>query len=558
MGLKEFYYNLEDKYFEMLDNLEEKGINLYKIIDPLEKNGIPTFPIFSIIVLALVALIIFLLISNFTSLGTSDDVRVAFFDETSNKIANTDLVIKLDGVSQSIYTDSSGVVNFSDLDKTKLYELELDDPNYKLINRDYYNLNPTEKYHKINIERIEYQSSKTITFKKHNGELNTESLEVTFYCSNSDYSKTLTVTTGEVTLRDIPLDCGTLHATISGRNDYTESISGEGTSGEIRFSESTVTATLTVSVKDKDSSLSLANMNVTIIDEQQNTIDTGTTNQNGLFVSENVIVNKQYFVLVSDPNAIYASISQLDYLNNLLSKKQITTGTNSLELKIKKEVVGFIQLKVTDRITGEPIEGATATISKSAQLVDTKTSDSTGLVKFAIKENTSYLLKLDKTGYLLETRSVNISPSVIDITLKSLTDSGMSPVNISVIDNERKPIEYATVKIWDAVNNEILKVVTTDIYGKVTITNLNPEHTYFAEAVTGKFTGKSNNFSVSEREIKDEIIIVNIGQGTYNLVVMDESQNPISTTINVYDAQTNKEMTEKDQQLMKTVLQLSQ
>ena len=53
MGLKDAYLKIEDKWFDFLDYLDDKGIPVYTLIDPLEKNGIPSFPVFLIFFLLL-------------------------------------------------------------------------------------------------------------------------------------------------------------------------------------------------------------------------------------------------------------------------------------------------------------------------------------------------------------------------------------------------------------------------------------------------------------------------------------------------------------------------
>lgn len=546
MGLKEFYYRLEDKYFEMLDKLEEKGINLYKVVDPLEKKGIPTFPIFSIIILAIIALIVFLLVSKFTT-GGSDQVQIAFFDNTEKKIADTTLEIKLNDISQAITTDEKGVAYLSGLNKEKMYQLKLDDPVYKFAgNIETYEIDPTKKTHAINLEKIEYQEAKTITFKKQSGDLFSEPIEVEFDCSNGVYTKQATVTDGVITLTDLPVDCGRLIVTISGRDDYLVNIPEDGTIGEVRFSEVTSNATLLVNVKDKDTSLNIPNVNVSIYDRTtEQLVDSGLTNQNGLFSSESVVVGKQYFALVSDPNSIYSSITKLEYETSIIPFFQITPGTNRKDLTLKRDVIGFIELRVKDKSTNSALEGVTVKLSRSGNLIDTRFTDLQGEVKFPIRENVPYTVRLDKPGYILFSQTISITTKPIDVSLIPLSETGNSPVNISVVDTENKPIEYATVKIWDALSNEVIKVVTTDIYGKVTVNNLNPEDVYFAEAISGKYTGKSTNFQVMDREIEDVSVVVNIGQGTYNLIIMDEGLNPISAVIKVFDAQTSKELTEK-------------
>jgi|GEM_PF-3424971 len=53
MGLKDIYLKIEDKWFDLLDFFDDKGIPVYKAVDPLEKNGIPSLPIFLILILAI-------------------------------------------------------------------------------------------------------------------------------------------------------------------------------------------------------------------------------------------------------------------------------------------------------------------------------------------------------------------------------------------------------------------------------------------------------------------------------------------------------------------------
>ncbi|MBI1973873.1 hypothetical protein HYS54_03585 [Candidatus Micrarchaeota archaeon] len=46
MGLKEAYYKIEDRWFALLDWLEAHHVNLYPVVDPLEKRGVPSLPVF--------------------------------------------------------------------------------------------------------------------------------------------------------------------------------------------------------------------------------------------------------------------------------------------------------------------------------------------------------------------------------------------------------------------------------------------------------------------------------------------------------------------------------
>ncbi|MFA5745845.1 MAG: hypothetical protein WCX82_01050 [archaeon] len=557
MGLKEFYYNLEDKYFEMLDNLEEKGINLYKLVDPLEKNGIPTFPIFSVIILALFALIIFLLLTSFVIKDQPNGTTIRFVDDTSNSLSEIALKATLDDQPRNLLTDKDGYVYLEGLDKTKIYDLKLVDSVYMLTNnQEFISIIPEkEGGYLVNLERTQNTTTKTISFKTQSGSLLTSELDVTFSCTTNDFEKEVIVTSGEYTLNNVPKNCGSLEVYVAGRNDYEVNISDIGTTGEITFSENNNYATLIVTVKDKDlPNPPLPNMSVTIYDIFGKKVQDGQTNQNGIFTSELVVVSKQYKIIISDPIGIYSGVSELDYQNGTLVAKQITNGLNSQEIKLKKDVVGFIKIKVKDKTTGNYLEGVTAKLSKNAAIIDTKLTDETGYVQFAIKENVSYSLTLDKDGYLLSTQTISISANILEIQLKSMEQSTTGVLNVGVVDKDVQPIEYATVKIWDALDNSVVKIVTTDVYGRITISNLDPNTTYFAEAITGEFSGKSNNFIVKEREATDLSVVVAIGQGTYNLTIIEADGTPVQATIKVYDASKNKEMPEKTTETNETGL----
>lgn len=547
MGLKEFYYKLEDKYFAMLDNLEEKGINLYKLVDPLEKNGIPTFPIFIILILAIIGLIIFLLLPVFGITGGPHGTAVQFVNETNDPISDITLKVKLNGQSKTIETDSEGYFYFKDLSKDSTYVLKLADDKYLFSDREEYTIDPKKESQVVHLKEGAFSTTKTILFKTQSGEAVTSELNVEFSCLGTDYEKTVIVKGGSHTLDDIPTDCGSLTVDVKNRSDYETKIPADGTSGEIIFSSSVNYATLSVTIKDKDKGIILPGMSVSIYDLTGIKVDSGPTNANGIFSTELVQVSKTYRILVSDDTKkIYSGINDQDYANNIQTPVTITTGINTKSLEIKQDVVGFIKVKVKND-SGLYLEGVSVKLSKGSSTIDIKTTDSTGVVEFGVKENVTYVLSFDKEGYFVYTnRNATVSESTTEVTLRSMTEETKTSLLISVTDTELNPLEYATVKIWDALNNTVVKIVTTDVTGRVIISNLSVETTYLAEAIVGPFTGRTNNFVVEEREETSVPILVSIGYGTYNLTILNSDGNPISNaTIKAYDASTNKEMTEK-------------
>lgn len=61
ISLADFYYKIEDKWFDLLDWLEAHHVPVYKIVDPLEKRGIPSLPVFVAFLLILIYVLFSLL-----------------------------------------------------------------------------------------------------------------------------------------------------------------------------------------------------------------------------------------------------------------------------------------------------------------------------------------------------------------------------------------------------------------------------------------------------------------------------------------------------------------
>ncbi|MCD4740341.1 hypothetical protein K8R43_04065 [archaeon] len=72
MPVKDYYYEIEDQYYSLLDKLDEKGIPVYNLVDPLEERGIPTFPLLIGLVLLLLLLFIYFLVGGFGQSLTID------------------------------------------------------------------------------------------------------------------------------------------------------------------------------------------------------------------------------------------------------------------------------------------------------------------------------------------------------------------------------------------------------------------------------------------------------------------------------------------------------
>ncbi len=98
MSLKEIYYNLEDKWFEMIDFLDRKGIPSYKAVDPLEMRGIPSLPVY---------LIIFILLLGFAVPGLVGMIQT----EETTRTRTTDPVNETDEYKLIIDIEGEGITD---------------------------------------------------------------------------------------------------------------------------------------------------------------------------------------------------------------------------------------------------------------------------------------------------------------------------------------------------------------------------------------------------------------------------------------------------------------
>ncbi|MDD4049799.1 MAG: hypothetical protein PHX47_02205, partial [Candidatus ainarchaeum sp.] len=131
MGLRSFYFKQEEKYFNFLDRMEKKGINLYKIVDPLEKNGIPTFLVFNIFILLLILFLVYLFIGQ-TPL-TDENYTLTFVDSQDQPISNQAIEILLNNNRKILNTNEFGISEITDVE-IKSYDLEISSEKYTLEN----------------------------------------------------------------------------------------------------------------------------------------------------------------------------------------------------------------------------------------------------------------------------------------------------------------------------------------------------------------------------------------------------------------------------------------
>ena len=293
------YTKMEDGFFSFMDK-----IGLYnKVIEPLEKKGIKTFPIFSIII---VALIVFLIIFFTSSHGVKDgdNFYITFKTITGDPISNETFNLVLnnqeDGttITKAISTDKYGVAQIDDL-KNVLYSISLNSTNYEIDYPTQLDLRQDIENATIYLKQKTTSFSKVINFKdKSSGALLSSEVQIeSVSCSNPEVEYTkedLPVKNGKLELDDVPADCGNLQVSLPDQYSFESKDMEISKNDEIKVGEVYInevpkeTGNLSLTFLDSSSHIPISGLEVTLKKEDDSVVEIGPTNVNGVVSFSNV------------------------------------------------------------------------------------------------------------------------------------------------------------------------------------------------------------------------------------------------------------------------------
>ncbi|HEV8290060.1 MAG TPA: carboxypeptidase regulatory-like domain-containing protein [Candidatus Norongarragalinales archaeon] len=124
------YTQLEDRYYSLMDYLQDKlHVPVYDyVVTPIEKRGIPSFPVVAILFLLLLALIGWALYSIFVPQTTSLTITAL---ANGKPLPGANVLIDWTQASTALETDDSGVAAFKSLPSGKLATLTVSKSGFK-------------------------------------------------------------------------------------------------------------------------------------------------------------------------------------------------------------------------------------------------------------------------------------------------------------------------------------------------------------------------------------------------------------------------------------------
>ncbi|MBI4360951.1 hypothetical protein HY572_04240 [Candidatus Micrarchaeota archaeon] len=124
-----FYESLEEGYYSFMDSLEDRGIKVYEFfINPVESHGIPSFPLFSLIILLLIGGAAFLAFSALSGGGANLSVQVV--DAQGNTLDNVIVQLAVGDDVRRAKT-SGGVATFSGIPHGQSLTVSINEEGFK-------------------------------------------------------------------------------------------------------------------------------------------------------------------------------------------------------------------------------------------------------------------------------------------------------------------------------------------------------------------------------------------------------------------------------------------
>ncbi len=526
MGWQEIYHSAEDKWYAMLDSLDQKNIPVYHVIDPIDKV-VPSLLVAGVLLLGVLGLFILPLIG----IGGGSDVVLSFTDTQGRAISGLSADITIGNESTTRVTNSVGKIVLKGVNTGADILVQVDDVQYQT-------LSTKEKVSERN-QTLSFTLTPRrvvpalLTFQFVDGgnqSLSGKTLFVSLACASGAplEQAQYTITNGILTLNTSE-ECGTYVGTISGNGIQTK----DGvlfTSANAIISLSTLSTEkgkAKITVRSADDDAVLENMDVELISAQGNSIQTITTNSFGVAIFNDVPVG-DYYASVNDGAGEYALSTTGTFS---LSANQ----TTPVDVSLSKQVQGTLRISVTAKTGNTWIANAIVKLIRKSdnKLLASKTTTTENTpITLDVSERGPFLLTASHTDYLSETKEIPAvsGEQTVAFALEKLTAQNSGRIVVNVVDEDNLNVDNAHVMLYDAASGFLYHAANpaiTDSNGNAKFMGV-PSGNYFARA-TKYPAGPSDSpaFQTDKSIAAQTKLTLTIGQAAVQAIVKDVDGNPV-------------------------------
>ncbi len=539
MGLKDFYRGLEDKYYGLMDALDKKGIPVFKLIDVFESRNIPSFPLF-ILMWVLIAMGIYFLFFGFGLPGFNASYLIKVVDESADPVSGAKVTLYVEGkMKESGATNAEGTIKFeAEAGKQAKATVSATGYSEKTVT-----LSETET-----LVELKAVGLKTIVFRVYKGNtqtLYTGYIAAEFSCSqNEGFFERLSTTNGQMTLEDVPEDCGKITAKPAG-------FECEGTCS-YGLEDSNPAIYLKEEIREEKGSIDFY-----VVDENDSPLEGITVNlrKRGGSISvgfcETDYSGGCFIEGISQGTYWVFAYNAKDYASFNSEKEgqeyvEIVVGNlyqHFPKIMLGAGVNGEITVRVLDAETGKAIERAEVIFESGDGIFTERYTNSLGSVEFPVADDKEFNASIDAIGYYKETLAGLKVYDEVTVELTPVPEGVKQAIEAKVVDEEGEAVENVKVMLKTADEFALVgEVLTTGFDGTARFEGVQPG-AYIVYAEKPGFQGNNKEVSLREREVKQVTLQLSIGRGTVRVNVKNESGTALQgVTVKVFDASTDEEL----------------
>jgi hypothetical protein len=532
MGLRDFYYSMENKYYGLLDKLDKSGIKVYKVVDKIDKV-IPSFVLVIILFGLILAGIILGIIFAFGINFPDDPVTFVFTDKYGENFSNQLVSYSFNGESQGfLETDSLGSIYFDSAKDGDVFSFEVPKGNTSEI------ITKTvtkEKVYPIRLSFALAQDSVTFNINSIDG-LALKPINIYFVCANSNAVVPESIINSIDSRHNVAFDseCGVLTANIKS-NYYNEAYQEiyDGVNINLRPNDYSGNMQITVNIYDES--------NLPITGEASVSLS-----QNGIPIKYASRTSESVYILTGLSAAIYTvNITKSGYAsqNQTVNLDGSSTSQNiSVYLK-KTSGVGNFNIKVVDT-SSKAIRDVKVLLysldseGKQKEIISQDKTDSEGYISLDISDiSQKYWLVASKSGYTPISKTFDVPESQLTLVMRKTNEANL--LRIKVLDELGFAVNNANVALMDANDNVMEPYFGVTDFNGIT-KNSADDGIYKVYVYKGSFSGMSELFEYDSDALNaNEYVVVNLTlpKASWDITLKDSFGMPVpNALVSLYDA----------------------
>ena len=547
--IKDFYFNLEAKYYDLMDKVNEK-VPVYEIIDPIDRV-VPSFIVFVLLAL-LVGVFIVGAILGAVFPGQNNSLAISVAEEDGTPIEGAFVIfMRGEEIVQSTQTDALGIAKLPGIEIDQQIEVSVEKEGYLTENKSVLIFELPQAEQITLLKESEAFTTKTIRLLDELGQPIVDSFDLKFRCSNP-YAPSIrdvslaAADRGEAEVQ-VPNNCDRLTVDVSGSSRFAEKLGQVIVSDDeaIYLSEEEgASAQIIVNVADSSGrpldGIQVELYKYTELLENPNVgpIDVDYTAGGK---AEFTKAAGSYIAKTYDAAGSYGEQSSEKIVAQAGESKTVT-------ITLREEIKGKIKFKVTDKKSKAPVPNAyIKVLDLQGSELTTVTTISSGLAEVNISRDVAYKAIVSAEGFqLTNVSNLRISETEVVVELDKCTPTTCGSLKVKVVDQDNEPIIAATVVLYNSSTNFIAGYNNrpSDINGVAKFFGVSSGN-YYAFAFKEGYSGRSDsvNFSSALSESGEAHLTVkmDVGEGSVKIVVKDEDARAVPfATITLVDGRDNK------------------